>query len=78
VNKDLEEEISLTMGLRQFADYDIIQHIVLHDEDLYAVNTEQEPDRIVPSESKDSKVCDGVLSAVLPHKSWNMLRLKKR
>ena len=77
VNKDLEEEISLTMGLRQFADYDIIQHIVLHDEDLYAVNTEQEPDRIVPSESKDSKVCDGVLSAVLPHKSWNMLRLKK-
>lgn len=78
VNKDLEEEISLTMGLRQFADYDIIQHIVLHDEDLYAVNTEQEPDRIVPSERKDSTVCDGVLSAVLPHKSWNMLRLGKK
>ena len=78
VNKDLEEEISLTMGLRQFTDYDIIQHVVLHDEDLYAVNTEAEPDRIAPSERKDSAVCDGVLSAVLPHKSWNMLRLGKK
>lgn len=78
VNKSLEEEITLSMDLRQFADFAVLEHVVLHDDDLYAVNTEQEPDRIVPARSDRSAVCDGTLSAVLREKSWNMLRLKRK
>ena len=78
VNKSLEEDISLSMDLRQFAGFEIIEHVVLHDEDLYAVNTEQEPSRIVPTAGNGATVRDGVLSAALPHKSWNMLRLGKK
>ena len=77
VNKNLEEDISVIMDLRQFADYKIVEHIVLHDEDLHAVNTEAEPNRIVPSESRESSVENGTLTANLKHKSWNMIRLHK-
>ncbi len=78
VNKNLEESITLNMDLRQFADYEILEHVVLHDEELYAVNTEENPNRIVPTAGEGSAVCDGKLTAVLQHKSWNMIRLGKK
>ena len=75
VNKDLKDSNTLSMDLRQFADYRILEHLVLHDEDLYAVNTEADPNRIAPVTSADSKIQDGKLTATLKHKSWNMIRL---
>ena len=75
VNKDLEEDMELTMDLRQFSGYQILEHRILHDEDLYAVNTQQDPDRIRPKASTNSRVTEGTLHAVLKHKSWNMIRL---
>lgn len=77
VNKDLKEDISLTMDLRQFAGYRVIDHTVMQDEDLYAVNTEEAPDRVVPVRCQSSGVENGSLNAVLKHKSWNMIRLGK-
>ena len=78
VNKCLDEDIRLEMDLRQFANYKLIEHVVMHDEDLYAVNTQENPDRIKPSATGDASVCDGGLTATLKHKSWNMIRLGKR
>ncbi len=77
VNKSLTEDISLSMDLRQFADYRIVGHTVLQDEDLYAVNTEAEPNRIVPKDCGNAAASDGRLEATLSHKSWNMIRLAK-
>ena len=77
VNKDLSEDISLSMDLRQFRDYRILEHVRMHDEDLYAVNTERNPERIIPASCDDSDVENGILKAVLKHKSWNMIRLSK-
>ena len=77
VNKSLTQDIPLTMALRQFADYTIAEHVVLHDEDLYAVNTEENPGRIVPPPTGRSHVTDGTLEATLTNKSWNMIRLRK-
>jgi alpha-N-arabinofuranosidase len=48
VNKSLTEDVELNMDLRQFAGMQVIEHIMLHDEDLYAVNTEAQPDRVKP------------------------------
>ena len=78
VNKDLTEDIGLTMELRQFAGYGLLEHVILADEDLYAVNTEEDPDRIAPAHSEDSAVEDGTLNAVLKNKSWNMIRLGRK
>ncbi len=78
VNKNLTEDMHLTMELRQFAHFHILEHAVIHDEDLYAVNTEADPNRIVPVTSDHAAVADGKLEAVLSHKSWNMIRLGKQ
>ena len=78
VNKDLNEDIGLSVDLRQFADYRIVEHVLLHDEDLYAVNTEQAPERIKPVTCDLSLLEDGKLKTVLKHKSWNMIRLAKK
>ncbi len=75
VNKDLEEDLALSADLRQFAGFHVLEHVTIQDEDLYAVNTEKNPDRIVPESSGASAVENGTLKTVLKHKSWNMIRL---
>ncbi len=77
VNKSLTEDVSLSMELRQFAGYRVIGHTHLHDEELYAVNTEEAPDRIAPQEANGAVAENGCLTVTLKHKSWNMIRLKK-
>ena len=77
VNKDLEEDMEVTCDLRQYADYKVKEHIVLHDEDLKAVNTEDDPFRIRPEADGTSAMDGGQLTAVLKHKSWNVIRLGK-
>lgn len=75
VNKDLKEDITLSMDLRQFAAFRLIEHVTMQDEDLYAVNTEENPNRIIPANCAESSVENNSLKAVLKHKSWNMIRL---
>ena len=75
VNKDLKEDIILSMDLRQFADFRVIEHVTMQDEDLYAVNTEENPNRIIPANCTASGVQNNCLTALLKHKSWNMIRL---
>lgn len=78
VNKDLEEDMEVTLDLRQFSDYQIVEHIVMHDEDLKAVNTENDPDRIKPVNGGFSQLDSGRLSSKFQSKSWNVIRLKKQ
>ena len=78
VNKSLSEDIQLTMPLRQFTDFRVAEHIRLHHEDLYAVNTEAAPDVVTPAACSGSSVTDGVLTAQLSAKSWNMIRLSRK
>ena len=77
VNKSMTEDVQMNMDLRQFAGNDVIEHVMLHDEDLYAVNTEAQPDRVKPVSADASRVDGGTLYAELKHKSWNMIRLGK-
>ena len=78
VNKSLEEDLALEMDLRQFAHFRVLEHITLHDEDLYAVNTEGAPDRIRPAADGDGRKEGETLVATLKHKSWNLIRLGKK
>lgn len=48
VNKDLEEDMEVTADLRQYAYYQVKEHIVMHNDDLKAVNTEANPDNVAP------------------------------
>ena len=75
VNKDLEEDMELTMDLRQFAGMKVLEHVVLEHEDLLAVNTEADPDNVKPHCGGKSSVEGSTLKAQLSKKSWNMIRL---
>ena len=77
VNKSLEEDIALSMDLRQFADLSVKEHTVLHHADRYAVNTEAQPQNVAPVQVENAAVTDGTLSATLGKLSWNMIRLGK-
>ena len=77
VNKDLDEDMELSADFRQFANYKIIEHIVLTHSDLKAVNTEEHPNNVAPVLGGNSSLTEGKLSAVLKKQSWNVIRLKK-
>ncbi len=77
VNKDLEDDIEISCDLRQFKDYTIAEHIVLHHNDLKAVNTENAPNTVIPTINGSSKNDAGKLTALLKSKSWNVIRFKK-
>ena len=44
---------------------------------MKAVNTEADPDNVMPEKSAASKIDGGKLSTVLGKHSWNMIRLAK-
>ena len=75
VNKDLSEDMELTCDLGQFADYRVKEHMVLHHEDLKAVNTQEHPDTVIPGKDGSSAVDGRILTAQLKHQSWNVIVL---
>ena len=77
VNKSLEEDLEVSCDLRQFEGYQVKEHIVLTNDDMKAVNTEADPDNVMPEKSAASKIDGGKLSTVLGKHSWNMIRLAK-
>ncbi|MDO5155770.1 MAG: alpha-N-arabinofuranosidase [Eubacteriales bacterium] len=77
VNKDMEEDITFSMDLRQFASYEIKEHIVMHHDDLKAVNTEANPDEVKPAQGTGAAIDGTSLNVVLPSLSWNVIRLAK-
>lgn len=77
VNKDLEEDMEVTCDMRQFQNYKVKKHIVLYHSDLKAVNTEDNPNNVVPVPGTGAKIDDGIFSAVLKKHSWNVVVLGK-
>ena len=79
VNKSLDEDMEVSCDLRQFEGYKIVEHIVLNNDDLPAVNTEAQPENVVPVKAgaECSKLEGGKLEAVFAKHSWNMIRLAK-
>ncbi len=77
VNKDLQEDIEITCDLRQFEGFSVKEHIVLTNDDMKAINTEENPNNVAPTYSTASNIEGGVLTATLGKHSWNVIRLGK-
>ena len=74
VNRDLEESCLLDLDLRSFSPLKMQEHIVLHHDDVQAVNTEENPNEVVPADLPVNRVDGGKADIVLPPLSWNVLR----
>ena len=75
VNRDLEEGLELSADLRAFGDLRVEEHIVLHHDDVKAINTEENPGNVSPVTLHDGQVDGGRLTIVTPAASWNVIRL---
>ena len=62
--------------LRAFGDLHVIEHSVLHHDDVKAVNTETAPDTVVPAAGDMGTMDGGKLQISLPALSWNVIRLR--
>ncbi len=77
LNRDMAEDAEFTCDLRAFGDLKIAEHILLHHDDVKAVNTEEAPDTVVPSAGPGGTLDGGRLTVTLPKLSWNVIRLVK-
>jgi alpha-L-arabinofuranosidase len=76
VNRSRTEPIDFSAGLAAFREARLVEHLLLHDDDAGACNTEAEPDRVVPRIGT-AEVADATLTAVLPPVSWHCFRLSE-
>ncbi|MCU9615126.1 alpha-N-arabinofuranosidase [Caldibacillus lycopersici] len=76
VNRHLENQLLVDVDIRSFADYKLVEHVVLENDDPKAVNTLHH-EQVKPHKYGKSYMEDDKLVAVLPKMSWNMIRLKK-
>jgi len=74
VNRDLDEDVLLDADFRSFGELRIVSHSVMHHDDMKAVNTEENPNEVVPKDMDISKAREGI---ILPAASWNVIRLTK-
>ena len=77
VNRDMNEDVTLACDLRAFGDMKVVEHIVLHHDDVKAVNTEANPDEVKPGRARAPKAEGGRMNVKLPALSWNVIRLVK-
>ena len=77
VNKDLTEDVCLTVDLRAFPGLRVAEHIQLHHDDVKARNTLENPNEVAPTAGEGGKIEDGRLQVRLGNLSWNVIRLEK-
>lgn len=77
VNKNIDESMEFSCDLRQYEHYKVVKHIVLHNDDVKATNTENNPNNVMPKTKEDTTLESGKLSMILEDKSFHMIQLKK-
>ena len=78
LNRSLDSFMTLDCDLQSFEGYRPVEHIVLSGGDLKAVNTVDQPDRVVPVQKTVPAMDGGKLCVVLEPASWNVIRLNAR
>ena len=74
VNRDLKEDFSLDIDMRSFGDLKCTEHILLHHDDVKAVNTEENPENVAPYTVLPGRTDGGISSVRVPALSWNVIR----
>lgn len=76
VNRHTSEQIEAEVALQGFAAGQVIDHQVMTNANLRAVNSLNAPLSVVPVKGSGAKVADGILSLRLPPLSYQMVRVR--
>ena len=77
INRDLKEDAVMDMDLRSFGDLRMSEHIVMHNDDVNSVNTENDPYNVIPGNMETETIDGGRVQVRLPALSWNVIRFSK-
>lgn len=73
-NRSLDEAADLHLDLGGLGGIELVEHLMIHEDDMHVVNDESHPERVVPKEGA-ATVADGRLTAQLPPVSWHCIRV---
>ena len=74
VNRDLTDDFALEVDLHGFGPLRIAEHLLLHHDDVKAVNTEENPNAVAPKAGPGGEI-DGERATIkIPALSWNVVR----
>lgn len=76
VNRSLEEAAELEIDLREFGEAKLLEHTVLEHEDMKAVNTAENPNKVAPHTNGKTEVTEERAKVVLNKHSWNVIRFQ--
>ncbi len=77
LNTNLTQDITLDLQLEEFGELQLVEQQVLTGEDLFAVNSFESPNNVVPIGIDVTSKADTQFQFVLPKTSWTMLRFKQ-
>jgi alpha-L-arabinofuranosidase len=79
VNRSETDKVDCEIPLRALEDQlgriGLAEHLGLYDDDRTAVNSPDDPDRVVPRRIDGTRLHDGVCATTLPPASWHLIRL---
>ena len=78
VNRSSENDILLTCDLRAFQNLKFKEHIVLHHDDVKAINTEDAANTVAPIIRPGSDAENGYFNVQVPYLSWNVLKFSAK
>ncbi|WP_136587290.1 alpha-N-arabinofuranosidase [Microbacterium hydrothermale] len=76
VHRGRTDEIELQIDVAGLEDVEVVEAHVLHDDDPYARNTLEDPERVQPR-TLETRVVDGILHVTLPPVAWAALSLRR-
>ncbi|HNW86996.1 MAG TPA: alpha-N-arabinofuranosidase [Candidatus Limiplasma sp.] len=77
VNRSAEDALEFSADLRAFGPLRMLEHSVLHHDDVKAVNTEAAPDTVKPAAGEPGVIENGRMQVLLPALSWNVIRMAR-
>ncbi len=77
LNTNLTQDITLDLQLEEFGELQLVEQQVLTGEDLFAVNSFESPNNVMPVGIDVTSKTDTQFQFVLPKTSWTMLRFKQ-
>jgi alpha-N-arabinofuranosidase len=75
LNRSLTEAMPLAVSAEGFSGLSIDRALALRNDDLEAVNTRDDPDRVKPAPLPDVRIDGSTIHAVLSPGSWNVIQL---
>ena len=78
LNRSQDEACELSVDMRDFAGFEPVEHVVMEHEDIFAVNSAENPDNVKPRSNGVTRIEDGMAAIALNKLSWNMIRFEKR